>query len=558
MSSSLGKYQLIVELARGGMGIVYLARVPGPGGFRKMLIVKELKPEFVEDESFLAMFLEEARLAARLEHPNIVQTIEVGHEGSRHYLAMEYLQGHTLERVRRRLRDVDPLLKVTADALRGLHHAHTLKDYDGSNLGLVHRDVSATNIFVTFGGHTKLVDFGVAKAADSNVKTQVGTFKGKSGYMAPEQFLGHPIDARVDIYATGIMLCELITGKRFWDGVTEPEVMKKLLDKDVPTLRQLMPDADPELARICDRARDPNPDGRYATAEELRLDLEAYLATRPPFAQGEVFGAQIAKAFERETEALRVIVEKSLTREKLDSSDSFGNTVPYAGMEFTSSSVERRPSEMTPAPTASVTQAASAPRRGVMIGAGLGALAIAGLTGAFFFGQRPATPSGTATSTLAPNDANRPASSASDGPKTLPVRRSYALALTVSPPTATVTANGDVVDASAPLRCGSGDTIHLSVGAPGYVAKDRDLACDGDRTVDLSLERRPDAPAVAAIPARPSFAGRSAASSPRGVLTVASPPPVVAPPPPAPPPTPDKVPTGKRPQRQIDPTDPYK
>src|ERR1700760_1905309 len=190
---ALGKYQLIAEIARGGMGIVYLAMVQGPGGFHKLVVVKELNPSVVEEPAFLTMFLDEARLAARLSHPNIVQTNEVGHEGQRYFMAMEYLDGRGLDHVRRRSRTagfgltLHMHLRVICDVLAGMDYAHELADFDGTPLHIVHRDASPQNVFLTFDGQVKLLDFGIAKAADSMHETITGVVKGKVSYMSPEQ-----------------------------------------------------------------------------------------------------------------------------------------------------------------------------------------------------------------------------------------------------------------------------------------------------------------------------------------------------------------------------------
>src|ERR1700733_9219310 len=166
---SLGKYRLIAEIARGGMGIVYLAMVQGPGGFNKLVVIKELKPELIEEPAFLTMFLDEARLAAKLSHANIVQTNEVGNDGDRYFMAMDYLDGRGLDRVRRRSQHTDHgltlamQLRVICDVLAGLDYAHTFADFDGTLLGIVHRDVSPQNVFITFEGQVSLLDFGIAK-----------------------------------------------------------------------------------------------------------------------------------------------------------------------------------------------------------------------------------------------------------------------------------------------------------------------------------------------------------------------------------------------------------
>ena len=191
------------------MGIVHLAASHGPGGFNKLLVVKELKPELSRDDTYVSMFLDEARLAARLAHPNIVQTIEVGSEGSRHYMVMEFLDGRSLHRTIRRFRDHGGLplgahLRVIAESLLGLHHAHELVDFDGQPLDIVHRDVSPLNVFVTFDGQTKVIDFGIAKSVDSSLETKTGILKGRVAYMAPEQAWGQEVDRRADVYSAGV------------------------------------------------------------------------------------------------------------------------------------------------------------------------------------------------------------------------------------------------------------------------------------------------------------------------------------------------------------------
>ncbi|MFT3696132.1 MAG: serine/threonine-protein kinase [Kofleriaceae bacterium] len=283
---TLGKYRLIAEIARGGMGIVYLAMLQGPSGFSKLLVVKELKPELVEEPAFLQMFLEEARLAARLNHSNIVQTNEVGNDGDRYYMAMDYLDGRGLERMRRRARHVNnPLdltlqLRVLCDVLAGLEYAHTFADFDGTPLGIVHRDVSPQNVFITFEGQVKLLDFGIAKTIESANETRAGVLKGKLGYMAPEQARGERVDARADVFGVGVMLWEALTGKPLRQGQTEHQILGDLIAKITPPrASSVKPDVPPELDDICARALAPDRADRYHSAGALQVDLEAYLVT---------------------------------------------------------------------------------------------------------------------------------------------------------------------------------------------------------------------------------------------------------------------------------------
>ncbi|HEY0250814.1 MAG TPA: protein kinase, partial [Kofleriaceae bacterium] len=283
---TLGKYRLIAEIARGGMGIVYLAMLQGPSGFSKLLVVKELKPELVEEPAFLQMFLEEARLAARLNHSNIVQTNEVGNDGDRYYMAMDYLDGRGLERMRRRARhlhkdmELQLQLRVLCDVLAGLEYAHTFADFDGTPLGIVHRDVSPQNVFITFEGQVKLLDFGIAKTIESANETRAGILKGKLGYMEPEQARGERVDARADVFGVGVMLWEALTGKPLRQNQTEHQILGDLIAKITPArASSVKPDVPPELDEICARALAPDRADRYHSAGALQVDLEAYLAT---------------------------------------------------------------------------------------------------------------------------------------------------------------------------------------------------------------------------------------------------------------------------------------
>lgn len=292
---TLGKYRLIAEIARGGMGIVYLAMLQGPSGFSKLLVVKELQPELVEEPAFLEMFLEEARLAARLNHSNVVQTNEVGNDGNRYYMAMDYLDGRGLERVRRRARHVSkPLslalqVRVLCDVLAGLEYAHNFADFDGTALGIVHRDVSPQNIFITFEGQVKILDFGIAKTIDSTNETRAGVLKGKLSYMAPEQARGERVDARADVFAVGVVLWEALTGKQLRAGQTEHQILGDLIAKITPPRAStIKADVPVELDEICARALSPDRADRYHSAAALQVDLEGYLATTKPVTSREL------------------------------------------------------------------------------------------------------------------------------------------------------------------------------------------------------------------------------------------------------------------------------
>jgi serine/threonine-protein kinase len=317
LTPELGRYRLVAALARGGMGNVYLAVAQGPGGFHKLLAVKELRSEFADDDTYVAMFLEEARLAARLTHPNIVQTNEVGSDEGRHYMVMEYLEGRSLYRLaRRRGRErglpVGAHLRVIADTLLGLHYAHELRGFDGEPAGIVHRDVSPLNVLVTFDGQAKVLDFGIAKAADSALETQAGVLKGRIAYMAPEQALSANVDRRADVYSAGVMIWEAAAGRRLWPEMSDVEILTRTLGEGAPRLRSARPDAPVDLDALCARAMAKDPNDRYPTAAALLADLNQHLWRRHDAMSMREIGESISRTFEAERQQLNAVIEEAL------------------------------------------------------------------------------------------------------------------------------------------------------------------------------------------------------------------------------------------------------
>jgi serine/threonine-protein kinase len=314
---TLGKYRLIAELGHGGMSDVYLAVAKGMGGFHKLLVVKQLRPNLAEDEAFLAMFLDEARLAARLNHRNVVSTLEVGEDGGRYYIAMEYLEGQPLRRVLQRAKErfgIDMRLQVILEVLQGLHHAHELRDYDGTPLRVVHRDVSPHNIFITYGGDVKVVDFGVAKALDSSTETSAGVMKGKLAYMSPEQAMGPLVDRRGDVFSVGVLLWESIVGARMWGGEPAGKITERLMAGDIPSVREAAVDVPDGLARICERALGVEPEHRYGTALEMHEDLLSYADSHGVRASSDDLGARVSKVFADDRLLMQTIIERQLHR----------------------------------------------------------------------------------------------------------------------------------------------------------------------------------------------------------------------------------------------------
>jgi serine/threonine-protein kinase len=276
-----GKYQLVERLGRGGMAEVWKARITGPAGFARTLVVKRILPQLVEDPAFVEMFVGEARLSARLNHANVVTVFELGECNGEYYLAMEYVRGHDLMTVLRTQapRGVLPPgfgACVLRDVARGLGYAHALTDEAGRPLRIIHRDLSPSNVMIGFDGGVKLLDFGIAKAmAEANDKaTMTGTLKGKLGYMSPEQAEGADVDHRTDLFSLGVLLFECVTGKRLFKGVHDVQTLSMVKEARIPLPSSINREIPPQLDEICLKALARNPDDRYQSAEELAADLD--------------------------------------------------------------------------------------------------------------------------------------------------------------------------------------------------------------------------------------------------------------------------------------------
>ncbi|HEU4412911.1 MAG TPA: serine/threonine-protein kinase [Polyangiaceae bacterium] len=308
------RYRLCSRLAGGGQADIFLALAPSPRGINRLVVIKRLRPEMLDQPELVAMFLDEARLAARLNHPNVVQTYEVG-GGEAYFIAMEFLEGQSFGKIRQSpaaasLGDA-ARVRIVADALAGLHYAHELCDFDGTPLDVVHRDVSPHNIFITYDGQIKLVDFGVAKGALNSVRTDTGVIKGKASYMAPEQVRGRA-DRRADIFAMGIVLWEALAGRKVFTGDNMVRVLHKVLHEPVPPLASVVPEIDPRLDAIVARAVEKDPAARYQTAHEMRDALEAYLAEAGTPVHSEWVGRWLQAAFAEDYERSRRQVQRAI------------------------------------------------------------------------------------------------------------------------------------------------------------------------------------------------------------------------------------------------------
>ncbi|MCA9619839.1 MAG: serine/threonine protein kinase, partial [Myxococcales bacterium] len=276
----IDRYRLIGELASGGMGAVWLAHLGGAGGFKRLVALKRLHPQYAKEDEFVAMFLDEARLAAAIHHRNVVSVLEVGDAHGEPFLVMEYVEGaslRTLVKPARLAQHPVPravILRVLTDALRGLHAAHEQVGDDGRPLELVHRDFSPHNILVGLDGVSRLTDFGVARARARIHNTKQGATKGKIAYMAPEQAEGAPVDRRADLFAVGVVLWESLAARHLFETEGEIETLHRLLTYDPPRLDELIPSIPPALADVAARALAREPEGRFASAEEMALAIQ--------------------------------------------------------------------------------------------------------------------------------------------------------------------------------------------------------------------------------------------------------------------------------------------
>jgi eukaryotic-like serine/threonine-protein kinase len=512
-----GKHRILAHLGQGGTADVYLAVAQGPSGFNKLVVLKVLKASLQGDPEFAGMFLNEARLAARLNHPNIVQTYEVIEENGVSMMVMEYLEGQPLSAVLHRAGNGElPLsihLKIIAEMLAGLHYAHELKDFDGTPLGVVHRDATPHNLFVTFDGQIKVLDFGIAKLDVSAVETRAGMLKGKIRYMAPEQILCKPIDRRVDVYAAGVMLWQAATGEALWKNMPEAAIVARVLDGATPSPRSVNPDVHDWLEHICLRALAHEPEERYSTAAELEADIEALLAEIGGPVTAREAGKFVSQRFADVREATKVMIEQQLSTSASMTwtGRRFSGTVPLGSGDGSSPASGRpsmlegsRPSTVSvSAPTVVAEVKTSFNWRLAVVGAALVALLVVLL----FRGNRVEN----TTAQTNPNSTVQLA--APPAPPPAPVARG---ALRISAlPSASVLFLDDERLPSNPfdgvLPVDGAEHV-VRAEAPNHVTASRTFVMKHDLEMVLTLDR---AKAEPAAPARRRAASPSALAAPR-------------------------------------------
>ncbi len=299
----LGRYELVRRLAMGGMGEIYLARVRGAGGFEKQVIIKTILPHLAEEDEFVTKFLDEGRIVVQLTHGNIVPVFDMGEEEGTYFIAMEYVPGLDLRALLKRLRargeelPVEMCLYIACEVCKGLSYAHRKADPSGSPLSIVHRDVSPSNVLISTEGEIKIIDFGIARAAGKLSQTASGAIQGKCCYMSPEQARGLPLDARSDIFSAGILLYEMLTLIRPFEGRSDLESLElvRKCDFDPPSI--LRPELSEDLDQILEKAMEADPDDRFQTVDDLYLELQQEIYRQGLTVTGRQLASCLAEVF---------------------------------------------------------------------------------------------------------------------------------------------------------------------------------------------------------------------------------------------------------------------
>ncbi|RME29358.1 MAG: serine/threonine protein kinase, partial [Deltaproteobacteria bacterium] len=309
LPAPFGKYHLLEKIATGGMAEVYLAKAYGAAGFERLLVIKKILPHMAEDEEFITMFIDEARIASTLTHSNIVQITELGREGTDYYIAMEYVHGKDLSKLIARLGKLKRRLPIplavliTCKLCEGLDYAHNKTDSTGRSLKIVHRDISPGNVLLSYEGDVKLIDFGIAKAQNRMGRTTAGTLKGKFGYMSPEQVRGLPVDHRSDIFSVGILLYEMLTGERLFHSETDFGTLERVRNAEITPPTTYNAKIPPELEKTVMKALAREPEERFQSAAELHEAIASFLLDGSSLTTGKSLAAFLRQVFEKEIAA---------------------------------------------------------------------------------------------------------------------------------------------------------------------------------------------------------------------------------------------------------------
>jgi hypothetical protein len=474
------KYRVIAKIGRGAMADIHLAVATGPGGFNKLVVLKSLREELRGVEGFSELFMTEARLNAQLSHPHIVQTNEIFEFEGLPVIVMEYLEGQSLGMVSRAARrtgaaggfDRSMHLRVLSDILHALDYAHNRRGLDGAPLGLVHCDASPQNVFLTYEGEVKLLDFGIARQIYARRGPAATRVMGKARYMPPEQLAGEGIDQRTDLYAVGAMAWEAAAGVRLWANATDDEILRAVAAREIPAPSTVASDVEPELERIVMRALEPDQEKRYPTALAMQRDLDDFLGISGTQLRSRDIGAAVTALFADRRRQVQAIVAEQLAQVAALPEDSA--TLRLVDLP-----------ELPTVPETSLPPPPARKRRLVPVLVVVALASLAGLAAASWTTRR-APPRGPAS--VGAEGAAEPAPS---GGAPRAAGSSVELRVTAFPGGATITVDGAAAGSNPFLTSlrRSGATHRILVTAPGYEDAVRTVTMD--RSVELVVALKP-------------------------------------------------------------------
>ena len=481
----IGRYALYEEIAAGGMATVHFGRLLGPVGFSRTVAIKRLHPQYAKDPEFVSMFLDEARLAARIRHPNVVQTLDIVATQGELFLVMDYVQGESLSRLVRAARERDQRIpprlvgSILSGALHGLHAAHEAKNERGEPLRIVHRDISPQNILVGSDGVARVHDFGVAKASGRIQTTREGQLKGKLAYMAPEQ-IGGQVSRQTDVYAAAIVLWEALTGQRLFAGENEGEILAKVLGGLAQPPSAVAPELPAALDEVVLRGLARDPANRYATAREFAVALERCLGVASSTEVGEWVEAVAHGTLAKRAEKVAEIESASASVPR--NFDASATTVTQTGADATPARAQAEPpvSQASQLSSISVSKSAqpSRSRVGVAVAlVALGALLAGGVATAVALRGH-----GDGAASAEPRSAGSGvAVAATPPPSAVPVAPT-ASAITATPPATATASTTDTATETAPRPHAHPAPHHAAPPTTAPAAPTKD--CDPPYTLD--------------------------------------------------------------------------
>jgi serine/threonine protein kinase len=448
-----GKYTLLRKLAAGGMAEIFLALHRSVAGFEKLIVIKRILPSMNQDQAFIDMLMHEARIAATLNHPNIVQVFDVGQAEGMFFIAMEHIHGEDIRSIVRGMKKhqiaefpLEHAIGIIIGVCAGLAYAHDKRDLDGATLDIVHRDISPQNVVVTFTGDIKIVDFGIAKSGSQvGEDTKDGQLKGKVPYMSPEQASGSHVDWRSDIFATGVLLFELTTGKRLFKGASEYETLKLICEREYPLPSLVKPGYPPDLERVVMKALTKNRDERYQSARDMQHDLEEFVRNHRIAVSALSISRWMQSMFED-----KLAAQKEALQDVKQLADIIASQASQQSdrLSMLDGSLLTTSTGLAAAGTLSgITEAPK--KRGIGLWLGLGVLLIAGAAGGLYV--RKVTTEAEARTKAAQDAAAAAEAAAAAMPQEAPKLRG-ALEIATTPPGCAIWVNGDLRAETTPAK----------------------------------------------------------------------------------------------------------